>query len=247
MSRTSAEEAAKLVKSGDKVFIAFGAGTPVNICEALVKRKDELEDVKICETVAWRHFGWHEPGTEKAFRLVKSHLIGIDHDALEDGRRMEFEPWGPLRTSDQMLEEEKVRGFAGLYDSDVFLVRLSPPDEHGYCSFGYAIWGSKTVAMHAKLVISEVTEGIIRTYGDNYIHVSELDYIVESKTPFTREDMAPPKTRHTSSHVIRQRSDEEIAATEVIGETIATEIIRDGDTLQMGIGMVSSAMPAYLY
>lgn len=243
----SAEEAVGVVKSGDKVFIAWLTGTPKLLCEALANRKDELEDVKICETIALYHFAWHEPGTEKAFKLMKSHLIGIDHEALGKGRTMEFVPWYTFRTPDQMVEGEKVGGAVGVYDSDVFMVRVSPPDKNGFCSFGDVVWASKTVSKTAKIVIGEVNEGMLRTYGENYIHVSEIDYFVENKAP-AKIDIAPSEARHGSdAHIERKRTEAEIAATEVMGELVANEIIKDGDTLEMGIGLVSSAIPAYLY
>mgnify|MGYP001132327683 CR=1 FL=1 len=62
---------------------------------------------------------------------------------------------------------------------DVFMVQISPPDEHGFCSFGNSLWMKKEWARSAKKVMGEVNKNIIRTHGDNYIHVSEIDYFVE--------------------------------------------------------------------
>ncbi|MDP2916481.1 MAG: acetyl-CoA hydrolase/transferase C-terminal domain-containing protein, partial [Dehalococcoidia bacterium] len=243
----SAEEAVKVVKSGDKVLIAWLSGAPVTLCQALSKRKDELENVTINETIAWVHFAWHEPGTEKAFKLIKCHLVGVDHDALEDGRRMEFVPWYTWHPRDQMAPGDEVGGAVGVYDADVFMVLITAPDKNGFCSFGDVVWASKTASRHAKIVIGEVNESPIRTYGDNYIHVSEIDYFVENKSAMPETISAPPRTHHASSHAAKGRTDAETASIEVIGETVATDIIRDGDTLEMGVGMVSSAIPAYLY
>ncbi len=233
----SAEEAVGVVKSGDKVHIAWLSGTPTFLCQSLAKRQDELENVTIYETVAWTSLPWHEPGREKSFKLAKSHLDPLDREALRKGTKIDFSPTYTFRPREFMTPGEEVGGAVGFYDSDVFMVRVSRPDDHGYCSFGDVIWTSKTMTKHAKTVIGEVNEGMMRTYGDNYVHVSEIDYFVENEEPRVG----------LGGQLKRERTDEETAAVEVIGETIAHDIIRDGDTLEMGVGKVSSAIPAYLH
>lgn len=61
---------------------------------------------------------------------------------------------------------------------DVALIHVSPPDEHGYCSFGIEVGVTKTAAQAAKIVIAEVNQQMPRTLGDSFIHVSKLDYII---------------------------------------------------------------------
>ena len=77
-------------------------------------------------------------------------------------------------------------------------------------------------------------ERLIRTYGENYIHISDVAHLVEHKTADDRDPPIPP------------RSDEVVAAAEVICTLIASELIHDGDTLQIGLGDVSAAMALYL-
>ena len=108
---------------------------------------------------------------------------------------------------------------------------VSPPDEKGYCSFGNALWYNKDVAKNAKVFVAEVDPTFIRTHGDNWIHVSEIDYLVEETKPFPVGTAAPPE--------------EERGTLEVIGE-FAASLIRDGDTVQMGIGAISEAIGLFL-
>ena len=63
---------------------------------------------------------------------------------------------------------------------DVYMTPVSAPDKHGYCSFGHSLFMSKTMAAAARTVVAEVQEDFIRTGGENYIHVSEIDYFVET-------------------------------------------------------------------
>ena len=116
---------------------------------------------------------------------------------------------------------------------DVFLVPVSPPDRHGWCSFGPGVWLSATLARNAALVIAEVHEDFIRTGGENHIHLDRLDVLIEADAPVGATP-APPLL------------DEEVAAVEVICTLVAAELINDGDTIQMGVGTVSAALGMYL-
>ncbi|TMA57663.1 MAG: 4-hydroxybutyrate CoA-transferase, partial [Deltaproteobacteria bacterium] len=118
-------------------------------------------------------------------------------------------------------------------ECDVYLTPLSPPDKHGYCSFGTGLFMSKTMTAAARVVIAEVHEDFIRTGGENYIHVSEVTSFVEPTVPPAE---LPPTARN----------EEEVAATEVICTLVATELINDGDTVQIGLGSVSSPLGMYL-
>ena len=110
---------------------------------------------------------------------------------------------------------------------------VSAPDKHGYCSFGHGLFMSKTMAKAARTVVAEVHQDFIRTGGENYIHVSEIDYFVEPTQPPAQ---LPPT----------QRNDEEVAATELICTLVASNLVHDGDTLQIGLGSVSSPIAMYL-
>ena len=116
---------------------------------------------------------------------------------------------------------------------DVFLVPVSPPNKHGYCSFGSGVWLSRTVAAKAGRVIAEVHDDFIRTGGENFIHVDEIDLMVESQAVVGGPPLPPP-------------SEEDVAAVEVICTLVAAELVNDGDTLQMGVGTVSASLAPFL-
>jgi 4-hydroxybutyrate CoA-transferase len=116
---------------------------------------------------------------------------------------------------------------------DVFLVSISPPDADGWCSFGMSVWGAPEVCREAKTVIGEVNERFIRTGGDNRVHISRFDALVEA--PHVWKYLRRPP-----------RTDEENEITDVICTLVANEIVRDGDTLQMGTGTVSAALAPFL-
>ena len=108
------------------------------------------------------------------------------------------------------------------------LIQVSPPDEHGYCSLGVSVDYTKTAAEEADLVIAQVNQNMPRTLGDSFLHVTRFDCIVESCTPVI--ELPPPKI----SQVER-----------AIGQNVA-QLVRDGDTLQLGIGAIPDAVLRFL-
>jgi 4-hydroxybutyrate CoA-transferase len=109
------------------------------------------------------------------------------------------------------------------------MVELSPPDEHGYCSFGASLWTKKTEVRRAKIALAEVNKNLIRTYGDNFIHVSEIDYFVEH---------TPSGKTPGGTDLLGRKSVEAGEAEKKIAQYVS-ELVRDGDTLQVGVGSTS--------
>lgn len=216
------EQAAKTVNSGDTVYVGMFNSTPEAVASALLARKDELRDVTIHHYVS--PFVWATPETTEAFKLVTAFTTPADRAQVHAGMA-DYLPIGNFRQS----AVQEVIGAV-----DVCLVKTSPPNENGYLSFGPALWANRTVCDISKQIVCEVDERLIRTYGENFLHMSEVAYLVEHQTADDREPPIPP------------RSDEVVAAAEVICTLIATELINDGDTLQIGIGDVSAAMAVYL-
>jgi 4-hydroxybutyrate CoA-transferase len=218
----TAEDAAKTIKSGENVYLGMFTSNPEGLAKALLARKDELTDVTIYHYVA--PFVWATPETVGHFRLVTSFATPADRQQVHAGIA-DYQPIGNFR-------ESYIKSIIG--HVNVVLVKTSPPDANGYMSFGTALWINRTVCDIAPRIICEIDERLIRTYGENYLHMSEVEAIVEHNTADDREPPIPPRT------------DEVVAAAEVICTLIAEELVNDGDTLQMGIGDVTSAMALYL-
>ena len=218
----SPAEAVRAVKSGDVVAIAAINCTPFTLCQALYERRAELSGVRIDHPAPL--FPWVREGDEGAFTLHDLYATPADRQMVNAGR-VEYRPvarWKSGLPPDGFTERP-----------DVYMLPVSPPDKHGYCSFGPGVFFSPSFCRHATTVIGEVHENFIRTGGDNYVHVSQLDRLCEAGVPTGVLPVAP-------------RSDEENLVTEVIGTLVSAELINDGDTIQIGIGTVASAMGAFL-
>ncbi len=219
----SPEEAVKVIKPGDRVHFAYGV-EPLALGLALLSRAEELKEkgIKLFIPAPGRDFAWYDPGWENIFSVEIGHVLPIAQQMIRE-RRGDYLVGDLTWAPDPSLREPV----------DVLLVQLSPPDEHGFCSFGASLWDKKTAVRAAKVVLAEVNKNLIRTFGDNFIHVSEIDYFVEH-TPSGRmpgaTDMLGRKT--TGPGEVEKR----------IAENVAS-LIKDGDTLQIGVGGAAEWIP----
>lgn len=216
----TAQEAMRVVRNSDTVQVNWLHATPVSLCDALIARAEELRDVKV-GTVG-PIYNWDQPGAEKAF-LVQTPYLGATTRPMMEKGRVDFIPVMYYRHGELP---------PGIH-CDVYLTPISSPDEHGYCSFGTGLFMSKSMVAAARAVIGEVHDGFVRTGGENYIHMSEITHFVEPTAP----PVSLPPT---------ERNEEEVTATEIICTLIASELINDGDTIQIGLGSVSSPLAMYL-
>ncbi|MEM7101293.1 MAG: acetyl-CoA hydrolase/transferase C-terminal domain-containing protein [Pseudomonadota bacterium] len=220
----SVAQAVNTIASGDVVHVAPYSTTPMALCNALKERalNDGLRDVRIDHPAS--AISWTDESLNGAFRLKDNYATPPNREACHQGG-MDYLPVGIWQSW------EIPPGFHP--EPDVFLVPVSPPNQHGFCSFGSGVWLSKTVAAKAKRVIAEIHPEFIRTGGENFIHISELDLVVETEQVVGGEPAPPP-------------SDEDIAAVEVICTLVAADLVNDGDTLQMGVGTVSASLAPFL-
>ncbi len=220
----SAEDAVGRVQSGQVVACAPFTCTPHTLCNALIERgkRGGLEGVRIDHPASLS--AWTQPGLEHVFELHDNYATPPNRAACHAGG-MEYLPIGVWKSW------ETPPGFDDA--PDVFLVPVSPPDAKGYCSFGPGVWLSRELTKKANLVIAEVHEDFIRTGGENYVHIDQLDVLVQATIP-TGTLPAPPE------------NPEETATVEVIGTLVANELINDRDTIQLGVGTVSASVGLFL-
>ncbi|NWF69067.1 MAG: acetyl-CoA hydrolase/transferase family protein [Chloroflexi bacterium] len=217
--RCTAEEAIQRgVQSGQRLFLTGNCSVPHLLMDALVQHAKNLHDVEIVQVLTIGDSRYVEPDMEGHIRVNTMFISNNVREAVAAGRA-DFTP--------VFLHEIPL-----LYRSelpiDVALIHVSPPDEHGYCSYGIEVGVTKTAAEVAKTVIAQVNPKMPRTLGDSFIHVSKIDYIVEVDYPIPEIRMADPSpVQH------------------VIAEHVAS-LIEDGATLQTGIGGIPDAVLSFL-
>lgn len=223
---TMPAEAVRVVKDGDRVVIGMHYQTPLALCRALAARAGELRDVEIENSIATFISWWEgvlEDATPNGFNVRAFFLQASDRPAFRAGL-LDYVIAPPTRADASYWLDRK---------PDVFLTSVSTPDADGWCSYGMSVWGAPEVAREAGHIVGEVNPRLIRTAGDNRIHVDQIELLVEApqEWKFLRR---PPNT------------DEETEIATVICSLVGTEIVQDGDTLQFGTGTVSAAMAEFI-
>lgn len=222
---TSAEEAVKAVKSGDRVAIPVYSN-PSLIAGALANRLHELKGVTILIGAAASDLSWYHPEAADAFMVEPWYTSPYLPKPV---RQMVVEKRSDHRVCPSALltktwDEGRTDTFA---PPDVVLLDVSPPDHNGFVSFGGGVWDKKELIRYSRTVIAEVNKSFIRTGGDNFIHLSEIDYFVE--LPGSEEFRPPFPALELSEQVKR------IAA-------YVAPLIKDGDTIEVGAGSTSEAI-----
>jgi len=219
--RMSAEQAAGLVESGDLVWIPSGHA-PANILTLLAVREQEVRDVKI-RSVIIPNMGWFREDARAAFDLQVQYALSPDNRQALADRIVDLHPLA-------MIREHKARDHRPEEGEpiDDLLITVSPPNENGWVCVGNSVWDAVSTAKRAKRVLVEISEGTPRTCGDSWLHVSQLDAVVLGDRPRLGSPDPDPADF--------PEADRRIAA------NVAT-LVKDGDTLQLGLGKHTGALP----
>lgn len=215
----TAEEAVKVIKSGDWVDYGICVGHPVATDKALADRAKELTDVKVrgCVTM-WMPAICTIPDAEKHFTWESWHCTGVDRKIMKMGLGY----FNPMRYAElpQYYRENVER-------VDTAMFQVAPMDEHGYFNFGPQSSHLTAVCNRANNVIVEVNANMPRCLGgyEEGIHISQVDYVVEGDNP----------------PLVQQKGSESTDVDRKVAELIVEEI-PNGACLQLGIGGMPNAV-----
>ena len=218
---TSLESAVSVVKSNSTIYISGNAASPRIFAKALADRKDDLRDVRVVHVLRFGDDPLSTPEMEGHFRHSSLFAGPADRKEVSEGRA----DYIPV-----FLYEIPGLFYSGALDLDVAFLHLSPPDNNGYMSLGVECLASKAVAESARIVVAEVNDKMPRTLGDCFIHVSQVDKIVE-----------------ISKDLLELPAEEFTEAEEKTGRYVA-DLVVDGSTIQLGIGgIANAALKAMVY
>ncbi len=180
----SAEEAVRTVASGNKIYMGSGCAAPHALITALTDRAEELQDVEIIHHLTLGDAPYIANDMKGHFRLNDCFVGSNTRDAVNEGRA----DYVPVH-----LHEMPRLFRRGVIPLDCALVVVSPPDEHGFCSFGIEVGVTKPAALSARVIVAEVNRKMPRTLGDAFIHVSKLTHAVPVNYPLAELLTSPPK------------------------------------------------------
>ena len=211
---TTAQEALKVVKSGDFVYIHGGAAVPEILVDALVERASELRNVSIGHIHIEGDAPYADPKYKDSFYVNSFFLSRNVRDIMKNGNGS----YTPIFLSDMPLLFDRKH-----VKVDVVLIQVSPPDKFGFCSMGVSVEACKSAIRNAKYVIAKVNKQMPRTYGDALLHIDEIDFLVEHDAPIFSLHLTEPDTieKQIARHIV--------------------PLIEDGSTLQLGIGNIPNA------
>ena len=217
----SAEEAVKVVKSGDHIHLSSVASTPHQLIEALCKRGEngELKDVRIHHL----HTEGPAPYTDPKFDGVFFHQAFFVGGNVRKSVQAGYSDYIPV-----LLSETQKLYRCGALPCDVAMVQVCPPDKHGFVSLGTSVDATLAAIECARTVIAVVNPHVPRAWGDAMIPMDMIDIFVEGNSPLEPAHFSAPNEVETA-----------------IGKYCA-ELVDDGACLQMGIGAIPNAVLAQL-
>ncbi|MFN8473998.1 MAG: acetyl-CoA hydrolase/transferase C-terminal domain-containing protein [Anaerolineae bacterium] len=211
----TAEQAVLQIKSNTRLFLSGNCSVPQTVLAALTERAPALTNVEIVQVLTIGSADYVAPEMAGHLRVNTTFISDNVRLAVNEGRA-DFTP--------VFLSEIPSLFRNGLLPLDFALIQVSPPDEHGFCSFGVEVGVTKPAAQAARHVIAELNPEMPRTLGDSFIHISKLDTIVCVDYPLPEMSMA-------STDPVAERIADHVAS-----------LIPDGATLQTGIGAIPDAV-----
>ena len=218
---TTAQEAVKVIKSGDHVHLSSVASAPQCLIKAMCERgrNGELKDVHIHHLHTEGPAPYSEPEFEGIFQLDSFFVGGNVRKTTQAG----FADYIPI-----FLSETQKLYRSGAVPCNVAMIQVSTPDQHGYVSLGTSVDATLAAVECADHVIAVVNKYVPRAFGDAMIHSSKIDLFVADDQPLEEAHFTTPNEVEVK-----------------IGKYCA-ELIEDGATLQMGIGAIPNAVLAQL-
>lgn len=214
--KLSAQEVVGLIDQGADIIIPIANGEPIHLLDILEEHADQLQGVKIHQMLALRNRPYIE-GAYEGLKHVSYFLSGATRKVYQQAK-MELVP-NNFHEVPRMLQK--------VTKMSMMMTVVSPMDEHGFFTMGtQADYVSEFVGKVPFIV--EVNDQMPRTYGRNQIHISQIAGYVEHNAPLTEEKASP------------------IGDKDLLIASSVIEDIKDGDTLQIGIGSVPNAVISML-
>jgi acyl-CoA hydrolase/ribosomal protein S18 acetylase RimI-like enzyme len=220
-----AEEAVSKIRRGSRVFIGTGCGEPQHLIRTMVKDM-AMQDIMIYQMLSFTLADYvDDPAFLRRFSL-KLFFVG------KAMRNAAFE--GKIDYIPSYLSQIPRSFYSQRIGLDAALIQVSPPDKFGYCSLGVSVDITRSGMDNAKLVIVQVNPRMPKTWGDSFVHVDDIDYLVFHEEPIVET--------LNDSYIADTRKDE---VSRRIGLYVS-QLVDDGATLQIGFGYLPNVILQYL-
>ncbi|MBE9574068.1 MAG: acetyl-CoA hydrolase/transferase family protein [Proteobacteria bacterium] len=220
MEKIEADNIIHIIGPNAKIGVGNACAEPQTLIDSLIKHKSSFDALEIYGMIHYwtERFVKHNLG--ERFRLK---VFMVDRFTVE-GIKKGYTEYIPCRYSE--IPKLFLSGHICL---DVALISISPPNSNGNCSFGVSSDFTIAMAKSAKTVIAEVNHQMPWVYGDNLIHIDEIDFAFETDRP------------------LPQVYPEELTELDRQVGGYASQLIEDGATIQIGLGRLSEAVLSSLF
>ncbi len=216
--RMSAKQAISLIKSGQRVFIGSSCGEPQHLVKSLVESAETFSDLEIVRLMSLDKSPITMLANEK--RIEQFSIRNIYQGSADAEHLASNKPFiTPINIS--AVPDLFTRRHLPL---NVALIQTSPPDDFGWLSMGISVDIGMAAAQSADLVIVQVNTNMPRVLGHSFIHVNDVDAVVEMDEPLLTIEQLP-----------------EFATAHKIARQMAS-LIEDGSTIQLGIDATPKAI-----
>jgi len=217
----SAADAVAMVKSNQTIGVGIAGAEPVGLLTAMADVALDVENVHFWTCLPMRPYDIFMKQEMAGHIFNENWFYSYGDRKTHSEGRVSYIPNNLNRASTDKL-------FSTNGNLDVFWGTATPPNEDGFMSLSIGLIVQGDLLDAADLKLLEINENLPWTYGDTMVHISDVDYVVENHIPVVELPSAPPT---------------EIE--EQIGGYIA-DLIKDGSTLQLGIGGIPNAITAFI-
>ncbi|MGB5746418.1 MAG: GNAT family N-acetyltransferase [Desulfobacterales bacterium] len=215
-----AQEAVSKIMRGSRVFIGTGCGEPQHLIRAMVQDQ-QLQDIMVYQMLSSTLSQYVDD--ESFTRRFSLKLFFISQSM----RKAAFE--GKIDYIPEYLSQIPRMFASHRIGLDAALVQVSPPDKFGYCSLGVSVDITRSAVEHSPVVIAQVNPKMPRTWGDSFVHVDDIDWLVFHEEPLV-EALPTIKDNEVSRRI----------------GLYVSQLVDDGSTLQIGFGNLPYAILKYL-
>ncbi|SMC53699.1 acetyl-CoA hydrolase/transferase family protein [Papillibacter cinnamivorans] len=213
----SVDEALSHIKSGYSISSAFAGNEPFTLLGNLHKLQGKVSGIKVFTSLNLAKYEFmNNPAYKDTFDVQSNFMMETNRQAHKAGL-LTYMPGHLHDGTSRWISHNGMNVYVGA---------VSPMDKHGYFRMSLSMVHERILLEHADLVIVEVNPNMPIVFGDNELHVSDVDYVVEVNTPIPTlpKGAIGPKEK-------------------AIGEYVST-LVNDGDTIQLGIGAIPDAVGA---
>jgi acyl-CoA hydrolase/GNAT superfamily N-acetyltransferase len=220
----SEEQIFRRIRRGDHIFVASGCGEPQYLIQSLIRFIESHPKAFFDTEIIHVYSMGLSPYADEKFRSNFRHNSFFIGNSTRIAINKGTADYTPIS-----LSQVPALMNCGIVKIDVAVVQTSLPDEHGYLSLGVSVDIVKAATENASLVIAQINSHMPRVHGDGFLHLKDVDFAIPHDEPILEKNDSPPG--------------EEV---EKIGKNVA-QLIQDGDTIQVGYGVLPNAIMANLY